>query len=198
MDIFNYVMVLASVIIGLSMTHLLQGVAGIVQNPGREKIYWVHLVWVAAIFLRTIFWWWFQFRLSETGQWSFGLYFFVLVYALLIFLACAFLFPRDLAGHRDFEEYFYSSRAWFFGINLAGVAIDVIDSLAKGFAHFRALGLFYPIMMAVLATLLAIAMHTRSKRFHAALAVGSLVYLLVYPAISFNVVQGAASVAKHP
>jgi hypothetical protein len=191
-------MVLASVIIGLGVTHLLQGVAGIVQNPGREKIYWVHLVWVATIFLRIIFWWWFQFRLSETGQWSFGLYFFVIVYAFLIFLACAFLFPRDLAGHEGFEGYFYSSRAWFFGINLAGIVIDVIDSLFKGLAHFRALGLSYAILMVIWAILFAIAMRTRNKRFHAALAVAALVYLLVYPAISFNVVQGAASTAKHP
>jgi hypothetical protein len=30
-------MVLASVIIGLGITHLLQGLAGIVQHPGREN-----------------------------------------------------------------------------------------------------------------------------------------------------------------
>ena len=44
MEMFNYVMVLASVIIGLGIAHLLQGVGGIVQHPGREKIYWVHLL----------------------------------------------------------------------------------------------------------------------------------------------------------
>ena len=54
-EFFNYVMVLASVIIGLGLAHLLQGVAGIVQHPDREKIYWVHLVWVAATFLLILF-----------------------------------------------------------------------------------------------------------------------------------------------
>src|SRR3954467_1167590 len=68
MEMFNYVMVLASVIIGLGITHLLQGVGGIVQHPGREKTYWVHLLWVAATFLRAMFWWWFEFRLSKTAN----------------------------------------------------------------------------------------------------------------------------------
>jgi hypothetical protein len=75
---------------------LLTGVAAIVQHPGREKVYWVHLLWVAAVFLRAIFWWWFEFRLSQTPQWTFTLYVFVLLYAFLIYLWCALLFPRDL------------------------------------------------------------------------------------------------------
>lgn len=189
MDIFNYVMVLASVIIGLGITHLLQGVAGIVQHPGREKVYWVHLVWTAAIFLRAIFWWWAQFRLSETGSWSFGLYFFVLAYAFLIYLSCALLFPRDLTDYDGFGDYYYSRRGWFFGVGLAGVAVDVVDSLFKGLDHFRALGPFYAVMMAGFVILCAIAMRIRSARFHAAFAVGTLAFMLLYPATTFSVMQ---------
>jgi len=189
MEIFNYVMVLASVIIGLGIAHLLQGVAGIVQHPGREKIYWVHLAWVAAIFLRVIFWWWFEFRLSATPHWSFALYFFVLIYAFLIYLTCALLFPRDLADYDGFKDYFYSRRGWFFGLNLVGIAVDVIDTLAKGMAHFHSLGLFYPIIMTTLAILFAIAMWTRSERFHRVFAVASLVYLMLYPLTNYGTMQ---------
>jgi len=189
MDMFNYVMVLASVIIGLGITHLLQGIAGIVQHPGREKVYWVHLAWVAAIFLRAIFWWWFEFRLSVTSQWTFGLYFFVLGYAFLLYLTCALLFPRDLADYDGFKEYFYSRRAWFFGINLVGTGVDVADSLFKGMDHFRSLGPSYPIIMATLASLFLIAIWTRSERFHGVFAAASLAYLLVYPLTNFTTVQ---------
>ena len=35
MRMFEYVMVLASIIIGLAMTHILQGVARLVQHPRR-------------------------------------------------------------------------------------------------------------------------------------------------------------------
>ena len=43
MEFFNYVMVLASVIVGLAVTHLLQGVAKMIQHPDRKQLYWVHL-----------------------------------------------------------------------------------------------------------------------------------------------------------
>lgn len=188
MDMFNYVMVLASVIIGLGITHLLQGVGQIVQHPGREKIYWVHLLWVAATFLRAIFWWWFEFRLSEVTEWTFTLYLFVLCYALLIYFWCALLFPRDLAGYDGFKDYFYSRRRWFFGLILAGQLVDVADTLLKGLDHFRSLGPSYLVAIATLSLLSFIAMVTRRERFHGAFAIFSVVYLLAYPWFAFDTV----------
>ncbi len=188
MEMFNYVMVLASVIIGLGIAHLLQGVGGIVQHPRREKIYWVHLLWVAAIFLRAIFWWWFEFRLSETPEWTFTLYLFVLAYAVLIYLWCALLFPRDLVGYDGFKDYFYSRRGWFFGLLLAGQVIDVADTLLKGLDHFRSLGPSYVVAIATLSVLLLIAMRTRSERYHAAFAIFSVLYLIAYPLWAFGTV----------
>ena len=188
MDMFNYVMVLASVIIGLGVTHLLQGVGAIVQHPKREKTYWVHLLWVAAIFLRAIFWWWFEFELSATPQWTFSLYLFVLGYAVLIYLWCALLFPRDLEGYDGFKDYFYSRRGWFFGLLVVGQAVDVADTLFKGMSHFRSLGPSYLIAIIGLSVLALIAMRTRNERFHGAFAIFSVVYLLVYPWFVFDTV----------
>jgi len=189
MDFFNYVMVLSSVIIGLGITHLLQGVAGIVQHPRRDKVYWVHLAWVAVTFLRAVFWWWFEFRLSKIAEWTFTLYVFVLAYAFLIYLWCALLFPRDLSGYDGFKEYFYSRRRWFFGIGLAGQVIDVADTLFKGVGYFRSLGPSYVIAVSTFAALFLIAMRTRSERYHAALAVIAVVYLVAYPWMVFDKVQ---------
>jgi hypothetical protein len=188
MEMFNYVMVLASVIIGLGITHLLMGVAGILQHPGREKTYWVHLAWVAATFLRAIFWWWFEFRLSKTAEWTFTLYAFVLAYAFLIYLWCALLFPRDLVGYDGFEDYFYSRRRWFFGIGLAGQAIDLVDTLLKGMDHFRSLGHSYVIGLTTISVLLMIAMWTRNERYHGSFAIFAVAYLIVYPWFVFDTV----------
>jgi hypothetical protein len=188
MDMFNYVMVLASVIIGLGVTHLLMGVAGIIQHPGREKIYWVHLTWVGATFLRAIFWWWFEFGFSR-ATWNFALYSFVLSYALLIYLWCALLFPKDLAGYEGYKDYFYSRRTWFFGVGLAATVADIADTLLKGVDHFLALGPLYLIGQAVLITLFIIALRTRNERFHAAFAIYGVAWLLIYPLTNFFTVQ---------
>ena len=47
------------------------------------------------MFLTAGFWWW-EFSYREITTWTLRLYFFVLGYALLIYLICALLFPRDI------------------------------------------------------------------------------------------------------
>jgi len=178
MEIFNYVMVLASIIIGLAITHLLQGAARIVQHPGRDKPYWVHLVWVAAAFLGAIFWWRWEFRLS-TQAWTFQLYVFVLLYAVIIYLRAALLFPESLDGYDGYEDYLYSRRGWFFGLAIAQTVTDVADTLLKGWAHFMNLGWPYAAGMAAMLILFGIAIRTDNRRFHGALAIAFLAYQIV-------------------
>ena len=191
MEMFNYVMVLASVIIGLGIAHLLTGVAGIIQHPGRAKLYWVHLLWVAATFLRAIFWWWFEFQFLAVGEWTFSLYFFVLTYAVLIYMWCALLFPRDLAGFDGYEDYFYSRGKWFFGVGLAAVFADIADTLLKGLNHFLSLGSLYLGLQALWLVLFLIALRTRNERFHAFFAIVAIASLLIYPVTNFDTVQSA-------
>ena len=114
MDLFEYVMVLASIVIGLAMTHLLQGLLGIIQK--RPRVYWVHLVWVGFAFFQTVFWWWWEFRYSLVEAWTLPLYLFIIGYAFLIYLFCGLLFPDTLEGYGDFKTYFYKRRAWFFSM----------------------------------------------------------------------------------
>lgn len=145
MAMFDYVMVLAVIVVGLALTHLMQGVAHLVQHPERERIWWVHLAWVAQLFLMAVFWWWFEFRLRLIPVWTFQLYAFVLCYAFLIYLICALLFPSDLSGYQGYKDYFLSRRRWFFGLLIAVQGVDFFDTLAKGAAYFASLGIEYPV-----------------------------------------------------
>ena len=188
MEIFNYVMVLASIILGLGITHLLQGVAGIAQHPGRNRLYWVHLVWVASTFLGAVFWWWWEFRLSTTTVWTFQLYLFVLLYAFIIYLNCALLFPSDLKGYAGYEDYFYSRRRWLLGIGVAHALADVADTLLKGWSHFASLGWTYPAAITAMLILFAGGMITQNRRYHATIALLLLAYQLVLAFMSFQTV----------
>lgn len=179
MDMFNYVMVLASIIIGLGMTHLLHGIAQMIQHPGRAKLHWVHLVWVAGAFFQAIFWWWWQFRLTTNATWTFQFYLFLLFYAFIIYLRCALLIPSDLQGYDGYKDYFYSRRRWLFGICIVQVLVDLGDTLFKGMAYFASLGIGYPIASAVLLTLFSIGAISRNERFHGFLAVTLVAYQLL-------------------
>lgn len=175
---FDYVMVLASIVIGLALTHLMQGVAALVQHPGRVRVWWVHLTWVAFMLFSTVFWWWWEFRLRLIETWTFQLYAFVLCYAFLIYLICALLFPRDLEGYAGYKDYFLSRRRWIFGMLIAWLGVDLIDTLAKGAAHFASLGLEYPVAQASLAFLCGVGILSPRERVQAAVAVLVLGYQL--------------------
>jgi hypothetical protein len=62
LDLYQHVRVVVSILLGFSLTHLLKGVARIVQHPGRERVYWVDLVWTWFMFFYLITFWWWEFR----------------------------------------------------------------------------------------------------------------------------------------
>ena len=155
MELFSYVMVLASVIAGLAITQLLQSVAGMVQHPDHYKPYWVHVVWVAYAFEYIALWWWYEYNFAKTAQWSFALYLFILVYAVVIYLMCAVLAPLSLHKFESFEAYYYSRRRWFLGLAALGW-------------HYSVGAIAFPILY-------VIGMATRRRRYHASIAVISLV-----------------------
>jgi hypothetical protein len=176
MEMFDYVVVITSIIIGLAIAHLLQGVAQIIQHPGRRPVYWVHLVWVAYLFLNAVFWWWWEYRLREIATWTFELYFFVLTYAFVIYLSCALLFPKDFHEYQGFKDYFYSRRRWFFGLQALWQVIDLADTWFKGADYFASLGPEYSIATGALLALALVGAGTRSERYHASYAVFALAY----------------------
>ncbi len=153
MEIFEYVIVLTSIVIGLAVTHLMQGIAGLVQHPGRDRIWWVHLGWVAFWLLTSIFWWWWEFRLQQIQVWTFQLYLFVTVYAFVMYLICALLFPSSLEGYDGYQDYLLSRRRWIFGLMLVVLVLDIVDTLAKGVDYFLSLGASYFIVQGLFAAI---------------------------------------------
>jgi hypothetical protein len=184
---FDYVMMLAAIVIGLALTHLMQGVSRILENPKGARIWWVHLLWVAHMALLSVFWWWFEFQLRTTPVWTFQLYTFVLGYAFLIYLICTLLFPSDLGSHANFKEYFLSRRRVFFGMLAALLVVDVLDTLSKGAAHFASLGIEYPVSQAALVVLCIIGFLSPRPRVQAVLVILALGYLVLRVGRFFDV-----------
>jgi hypothetical protein len=189
MEFFNYVMVLASVIIGLAVTHLLQGVAKLIQHPEREKLYWVHLLWVALMFLNALFLWWWEYQLSTVHHWTFELYVFVLSFAVVLYLICAVLMPSELGSYATYRAYFYSRRRWIFGLLLLFSMMDLVDTAVKGWTHLLSLGWPYLTVVATRSALLLGAMKTRNARFHGVVVVLFIGQLAVLAFRSFHTMQ---------
>ena len=176
MEVFEYIAVLTSIIIGLGLARLLGGFTRLVQQPEQGGIYWVHLCWVLYMFLTTVFWWWWEFNLNSVEAWTFSLYSFVLSYAVIVYLLCAFLFPTNFADYGGAKGYFFSKSKWFFGILVLFNIADLCDTLLKGAEYFASLGLEYPLVTGLKMLLAGGAIYSKNERYHAAIAVAFLLY----------------------
>ena len=122
MDLYQHVRVVISILVGFSLTRLLNAAPQLAQHE-RKRVYWVHLVWCLFMFLYVIAYWWWEFQLATIRQWTFPLYVFVIVYGVLVYFLCALLSPENLTHHEGFKEYFIHAGKWFFGT----MAVNVCD-----------------------------------------------------------------------
>ncbi|AZO65104.1 hypothetical protein LRP31_02840 [Mesorhizobium mediterraneum] len=179
-DIFPHIRIILGMVIGLGVTRLLSGVARIVQHPGQYRLYSVHLAWVVSVLLMLVHFWWWEFGLFQIETWTFGKYLFIIFYAVTLFLLCALLFPDSMLDYTSYEDFFYSRRAWFFGLLAATYLLDVIDTLLKGPEHFARFGVEYLFRTPVFVALCIIAMLVRDRRFHIAFVAAALVYQISF------------------
>lgn len=136
-DQFDYVMALVSIVIGLALTHVLGAFGAAVHRMRGHgppiRLEPVYLLWVGFIVLWTISFWWWEYKFRELQvAWSFGLYLFVLFYAVLLYGMSVVLVPDGMEGLDDSYAYFMSGRRWFFALVLLTNCVDVVDSAFKG------------------------------------------------------------------
>jgi hypothetical protein len=179
-DLYLHVKVVISIIVGLCITTLLNGFARFVQHPKRAKVSILHLGWAASLLLWIIHFWWWEFRLTLVQQWTFAIYFFVILYAVLFYFLCTLLFPSDLLDYSGYEDYFISRRKWFFGFLAATFVADVIDTSLKGSAYLHSFGVEYPIRIAASLVICFMAMFTRNRRIQLVLLTVSVLYQISF------------------
>lgn len=175
-----------SVIFGLSVAHLLRGIARIVRHQERRPVYPVHLAWVASTFLLVVHFWWWEIGAAAIPHWSFLPYLFLIVYGSMFYFLCLLVFPEKLDPFPDYRAYFHAERKWFFGL-LAVIAVaDIADTTLKGSSHFVSLGPEYLVATAVHTGLCGVAMFTENERFHRSFVTLNLLYQISWMLRRYN------------
>lgn len=175
-EIFAHLRVVMGIVLGLGLARLLNGTSRFVQHPGRQAVYLVHLGWVAWTVLLLVHFWWWEFSLAATAQWTFGFYFFVISYVVVLFSLCTLLYPDDLDGYTGYRDYFLSRRRWFFGLLGATFVFDVVDTVLKGADHYASFHGEYLVRLPVYLALCGVAMVTTNRWFHGGFVIVSLAY----------------------
>lgn len=180
MDEFLHIKSIIGIVLGLSLTQLIKGSVPFIQHPERKKPYLVHFLWVIYVFLLVIHFWWWEFNLRLVTTWYFLDYVFIICYILLYYLLCAMLYPEDLKDYRGYKDYFYSRKAWFFGILAVCFLADVIDTHLKGTEYLASFATEYYVRLVSHVALCLFAIKVDNKRFHLGLVIFFILYEIFF------------------
>ena len=185
-ELFPHVRIVMGMVIGLGITRLLTGYAGLIQHPGRAKLSPLHLLWGFSILVELVLFWWWEYELYGVKDWSFGLFAFLIGYAVTLFLLAALIFPDKIDEYDGYEDFFLKRRHWFFSILGATFLLDIVDTLLKGEPYFDTLGVGYLMQVPIGLALCGIAIWTPNRRFQLALVLIHLAYQVWWIGLLFR------------
>ena len=116
MSLFEFLMVLVSIIIGLGIAEILTGTARMIRCRTSIQGYWVHSVAAAIIFFALLQQWWEIWELRTAPEWTFHGLLMMLTGPVGLFLISHLMFPEPMQGAK-FREYYYGAMRpiWWLG-----------------------------------------------------------------------------------
>lgn len=187
MDAFSYLSVLLSIILGLAITQVLQGVRGLLLARGRVRLFAPTIIWCVLILVFATQSWWASFGLAGVRDWTFAGFGMVLVQTTLLYMLAALVLPDFPSGEPvDLREHYFREARPFFGITVALLASSLLKDKVIGGAFPEAENLAFHVTFAALAVVAAI---SRNARIHVALASATALLVGTYIALLFSVLR---------
>ena len=117
MSLFEFLMVLVSIIIGLGIAEILTGTARMIRCRDSIQGYWVHSVAATGIFFALLQQWWEIWGLRDAPEWTFHGLLMMLTGPVGLHLIAHLLFPEPMRG-ADLREYYYGAMrpVWWLGL----------------------------------------------------------------------------------
>ncbi len=110
---FDFLMVLYSIIVGVSMGKILTAIGNVIQSNKPIERYWVHDGWVIFIFLLHVFLWFSAWEYASIQVWSMGSFMMFLTIPVVLFVASVVALP-DIDPDRsyDMRAYYFNNCRW--------------------------------------------------------------------------------------
>jgi hypothetical protein len=130
---FEYITVLISIILGLGITQIISGIADLVHNSARVRIYWPHILLILLVFFLQVQEWWAIYDLKTHGAWRLPVFLFVSLYPIILFILARILFPFGITeAVIDLRKFYFDNfQRFYFFISLSAV----IAGLENVFIH---------------------------------------------------------------
>jgi hypothetical protein len=181
---FEYVTVFISIILGLGVTQILTGIADLIHQNKRVKIYWPHMVWVFLVLILHVQEWWVTFQLRSFGPWRLPVFLFIILYPVVLFVLARLLFPFGLTDEKvDLKIFYFESyrKIFLFGAILA--LLTVLDNIF--IRDFQSKDMIGPALVFSSCTLIAV-LKPRQAWIHKVFALSMFFLLLISIAVSWD------------
>ena len=174
MSSFEFLSVLISVVVGLGIANILTGIGRLIHRETEIQLSAHFVAWTLFVsFYMIVYWGTVVFGWQALQSWNLVLFMFVLTYGLVLYLLSVILFPTDMGETWEPGTHIIRKRHWFYGVFLALVVIEFLDSYLK--SHLDDFSLPYYVLMTVWACAGLLAWSSRKKRVHDVAAVIVLV-----------------------
>ena len=174
---YQHVVVVMSIVVGLSVTQLLKGVAQLYRNRSRVRTYWLHSAWSALMVVFIFLLWWMFWNYRGVADWNFFRFVTYLSPAVVFYFLVAITIPEPSEAVDDMRKYYFSNRTGFFGtFALYGAVAAITAIVVRGLPLLDPSNLFRLAMV----VLLLIAMRSTSERVHAVVLGLSASLLVVF------------------
>jgi hypothetical protein len=183
MDEFGYLAVILSIILGLSVTQLLQGLSQVINARDRIRIYGPAIGWALLLLLIDVQAWWSMFGYRSRHTWTFLQFAILLLETIFLYLLAALALPMTfLAEIVDLRANYFRHARWFFGSLIAVLVVSLSKDLIFTGSLPGGFNLGFHLLWIIGASIAAV---TRSDLFHKAFVWISGASFIVYIATLF-------------
>jgi hypothetical protein len=173
MELFEFLMILLSVIIGLGLTEVLTGTANLLRARSTLRFYWIHSLFQFGVFFALLQLWWESWGMNSLETISFWAVLSILAPSVFLFLTAHLLYPSPVENS-DLRAYYYRQAPFLWGLVIAGtVEGTFLRPVVMGDPVFHASNLSGIPMTAICIVLVI----SKSFRVHSVLA--PLILILV-------------------
>lgn len=124
MSLFEFIMVLLSMIIGLGVAEILTGFARALLHRRLAIDSWHLLLLATIVFVTLVQVWWESWTLHDVPQWSFPTLLLFLINPILLYVLSHLLFP-EIDSTTSLRRHYFENRGLLFGV----VAVTALASL---------------------------------------------------------------------
>lgn len=97
MDLFEFILIITSVIYAMGVAQILSGISRLAQADARIQWFFPHTLWLVILFVYIFLVWWSAWEFRDL-EWTFPAYFYMVIAPTLTYFACSVLVPQRTDG----------------------------------------------------------------------------------------------------